>query len=209
MLNHLVQTSTKLFKLQVAGGLHINSSSLMHYRNLLVPSANMLLLTGDCLTPERRENNHFLRYLEDNWPQVIYIHGDTELKCPGSITNGYKSKSIIHAHKNEIPLGKGPNGNLYTLLSTSYSPWFDPPLLNSDEHWLYDYLRESPGISIVASYGEIPFDVLTGNISAIIQGSQTKNQFDPKNGPITNNYKSADGTLQMNYSPSFTLQFKS
>jgi hypothetical protein len=80
MFNQIIQSSTKLFKLQVAGGLHINSSSLMHYRNLLVPTANMLLLTGDCLTPERRENNGFLRYLEDNWSQVIYIHGDTELK---------------------------------------------------------------------------------------------------------------------------------
>ena len=194
--------------MQIAGGLNLYYSHNIPYSKLIDPVAKTLILTGDCLTPGNPKNNEFLKYLEANWSRIIYIHGDTELKCPGSITNGNIYKNIIHAHKKEHNLGKGPLGNIYTLYASSYAPWFDPALLKSEEEWLYESLILSPNASIVAAYGSIPKDVLAGNISAIIQGNQSINQFDPKYGPITNHLRSPNGNLRINYSPQFTLEFR-
>ena len=187
-------------KLQVAGGLLLHRVNKCNFADILIPAANTLVLTGDCLSPGDPINNKFMKYLKDNWTNVIYLPGGSEMRSPGTI----KNTLINYEYRVQQPL---PHG--YTLYGATYIPWWDISFLNREENWLYDVLKRDNNQLILASYGHIPEQALIGNIVVKIQGCNNFNQFNYTKGPITNHRASSDGQLRVDYNPKFVLELPS
>lgn len=189
-------------RLQIAGGLALYRKFTPAFKQILYPSANTLLLTGDCLLPDAPINNSFMEYLEDNWKTVIYIHGKSELVCPGAVIRDRPCATIKHKHRCNYQLY-----NNYTILGVSYVKHGDTRWLTEQEQWLEEIFKKLDTPTILASYSEIPENIAIGEFSAIIQGDSEYNQFNPKKGPIINRYTNSDETIRSSYNPEFSIEF--
>lgn len=197
---------SKLVNLQIAGGLGIYRRKGTQFRNILKPSANTLLLTGDCLTVGQSSEQiakEFMGYLQANWKQVIYIPGRSELRAPGAAVSLYSHlyPSINFSYRIMYPLG-----SLYTVIGATYITTGDTAWLSTEAKWVNDTLRTEVRPVIIASYCPLPKETHAGTITACIQGTG-KNQFCPTE-PIVNVYSDYNGELRSDYNPEFVLELK-
>ncbi len=191
-------------RLQVAGGLAIYNLKHTNFRQILVPKAKTLLLTGDCLSVGQRHENitsEFIRYLELNWKEIVYIPGRSELKAPGAAVSLNTHTNINFTYRTQYPLQ-----SIYTIIGATYLSTGDTTWLTKEEKWVKDILASEPRRVILASYTPLPKNVLSKPVTAIVQGTG-KNQFDPKN-PIVNMYCDYSGILRSDYNPEFVLEIK-
>lgn len=187
-------------RLQIAGGLALYRKFSPAFKHILYPSANILILTGDCLRPDNPINKSFMDYLEDNWKQVFYIHGKSELGSPGAVIQDRPCATVKYSYRIKYSLP------IYTIIGATYVKAGDTSWLKNEEQWINSTLNSSNAISILSSYSQIPDHLVIGNIAAVIQGDSEYNQFNPKNGPIVNIYKNNDGSIRKSYSPEFVLE---
>ena len=193
-----------MVKIQIAGGLAIYKLKHTNFAKLLIPKANTLLLTGDCLTvgvSYEEITNKFMRYLTTNWKEVIYIPGRSELEAPGTALPCIWRSKINFTSRTQYPLG-----SIYTIIGATYVTTGYTSWLPNEEKWIRDTLKSDVRQVILASYCPLPKDIIIKPIAAIIQGTG-KNQFDPMK-PIVNSYSDYNGDLRSDYNPEFVLEIK-
>lgn len=192
------------YRIQVAGGLAIYRYANTNFRNILVPNADTLLLTGDCLITDRenhRMTHEFLKYLERNWKKVIYIPGRSELRSPGMAVTLNSPSNIIYSYRTNYPLDSTHILIGATYTASTLDAMNDTTWLANEAKWVSDTIDSEVRKVIMASYYPVPCH--SGLITAIVHGDGP-NQF-KKGTPITNRYSEYSGELRPDYNPEFVL----
>jgi len=189
-------------RLQIAGGLAIYRLRNTNFKELLVPKAKTLLLTGDCLTISKSSkeiSDKFMKYLVSNWNEVIYIPGRSELRAPGAAVSFDWLSKINFTYRTQYPLG-----SIYTIIGATYLNYGDTSWISKEETWVKDTVNSEIRKIILASYSPLPTGAIHKSVELIVHGTGT-NQFNPTK-PIVNSYCDYNGYLQSDYDPGFVVK---
>ena len=195
--------------LQIAGGLSIYKLKHSNFRSLLIPSANTLLLTGDCLTVSQSSEkitSEFIDYLQTYWKHIIYIPGRTELRAPGAAVTLDVNSNVNYKYRTQYSIG-----SIYAIIGATYMTTIDRIWLTKEEQWVDEILKSEVRRVILASYYPLPKYIhdeqsSEGQIAALVHGTGP-NQFCPTK-PIVNHYRDYTGELRSDYNPEFVLELR-